>query len=72
MSFAENQKSLRRARALIWTEESMVMGGEWSRPVEGVKTEGRLMERGARETSGNKQAGQCQGKQSLSITGTTG
>ena len=50
----------------------MVMGGEWSRPLEGVKTEGRLMERGARETSGNKQAGQCQGKQSLSITGTTG
>ena len=33
---------------MIWTEESMVMGGEWSRPVEGVKTEGRLMERGAR------------------------
>lgn len=50
----------------------MGMGGEWSRPVEGVKTEGRLMEPGARETSGNKQAGLCQGKQPLSITGTTG
>ena len=49
----------------------MVMGGEWSRPVEGVKAEDRLMEHGARKTSGNKQASQCQGKQSLSITGTT-
>lgn len=58
-------------RASIWTEESMVMGGEWSRPVEGVKAEDRLMEHGARKTSGNKQASQCQGKQSLSITGTT-
>ena len=57
---------------MIWTAESMGMGGEWSRPVEGVKTEGKLMEPGARETSGNKQAGLCQGKQPLSITGTTG
>ena len=48
----------------------MVMGGEWPRPVEGVKAEGRLMEHGAQETSGSKQAGQCQG-QSLSITGAT-
>ena len=35
-----------------------------------AKAGGRLMEHGAQETSGSKQAGQCQG-QSLSVTGAT-